>query len=352
MPLRADGRRRSGAAAGWSRCRLDAQRRCRRPCRPIPPRRCARRAAVASRSPPPLPLVRSSARRPRRGRRRRRRRAAAALAGRAVDGRVVSGEGEKDDAPMLHPGERFGTGAGPARRPRGRPGRRHAPRRGGPAGRDGGPRGGAARRVRRPRPGALPRQARDGGAGCRAELRLAVAENLARLAAAPRRRRGRPARRRAGAAAQRRRRRRGSRGRGIRRALRARRRRAVSCTRRGAVAALDLCSASAAPPKGVLDGGGRAGARRRDAGAVRAAVRRRGVARASRPGLDLDAACSASTSCAAPTPALVRSHRSRACALGPGCPDLVDADGVVARRTRRDPAIRDAVRRTRRVRIR
>ncbi|NYD65486.1 fructose-bisphosphatase class II [Agromyces atrinae] len=31
-----------------------------------------------------------------------------------VDGRVVAGEGEKDDAPMLYPGERFGTGNGPA----------------------------------------------------------------------------------------------------------------------------------------------------------------------------------------------------------------------------------------------
>jgi fructose-1,6-bisphosphatase II len=31
-----------------------------------------------------------------------------------VDGRVVVGEGEKDAAPMLHLGERFGTGAGPA----------------------------------------------------------------------------------------------------------------------------------------------------------------------------------------------------------------------------------------------
>ncbi|MGI9823777.1 fructose-bisphosphatase class II [Agromyces sp. Marseille-Q5079] len=37
-----------------------------------------------------------------------------ALAGAPADIRVVSGEGEKDDAPMLHPGERFGTGAGPA----------------------------------------------------------------------------------------------------------------------------------------------------------------------------------------------------------------------------------------------
>lgn len=35
------------------------------------------------------------------------------LAGIAVDGRVVSGEGEKDGAPMLRPGEPFGTG-GPA----------------------------------------------------------------------------------------------------------------------------------------------------------------------------------------------------------------------------------------------
>ncbi|WP_285040605.1 fructose-bisphosphatase class II [Plantibacter sp. LMC-P-059a] len=32
----------------------------------------------------------------------------------AVDGRVVVGEGEKDQAPMLFVGERFGTGAGPA----------------------------------------------------------------------------------------------------------------------------------------------------------------------------------------------------------------------------------------------
>ncbi|WP_353827194.1 fructose-bisphosphatase class II [Agromyces sp. SYSU T0242] len=38
----------------------------------------------------------------------------AALADVPVDGRVVVGEGEKDDAPMLHLGERFGTGAGPA----------------------------------------------------------------------------------------------------------------------------------------------------------------------------------------------------------------------------------------------
>ncbi|GAA1948037.1 fructose-bisphosphatase class II [Agromyces allii] len=37
-----------------------------------------------------------------------------ALAGVPADIRVVSGEGEKDDAPMLHPGERFGTGVGPA----------------------------------------------------------------------------------------------------------------------------------------------------------------------------------------------------------------------------------------------
>ncbi|TYL50317.1 fructose-bisphosphatase class II [Agromyces mariniharenae] len=34
----------------------------------------------------------------------------AALAAIAVDGRVVAGEGEKDAAPMLAPGERFGTG--------------------------------------------------------------------------------------------------------------------------------------------------------------------------------------------------------------------------------------------------
>lgn len=38
----------------------------------------------------------------------------AALATVAADGRIVAGEGEKDDAPMLHPGERFGTGSGPS----------------------------------------------------------------------------------------------------------------------------------------------------------------------------------------------------------------------------------------------
>ena len=38
----------------------------------------------------------------------------AALSGVDVDGRVVVGEGEKDAAPMLHLGERFGTGAGPS----------------------------------------------------------------------------------------------------------------------------------------------------------------------------------------------------------------------------------------------
>lgn len=38
----------------------------------------------------------------------------AALAVLPVDGRVIVGEGEKDAAPMLHLGERFGTGEGPA----------------------------------------------------------------------------------------------------------------------------------------------------------------------------------------------------------------------------------------------
>ncbi|MFE5673068.1 fructose-bisphosphatase class II [Agromyces sp. NPDC056523] len=38
----------------------------------------------------------------------------AALARVPVDGRVVVGEGEKDEAPMLHLGERFGSGHGPA----------------------------------------------------------------------------------------------------------------------------------------------------------------------------------------------------------------------------------------------
>lgn len=37
-----------------------------------------------------------------------------ALAGIHVDGLVLVGEGEKDEAPMLHIGERFGTGQGPA----------------------------------------------------------------------------------------------------------------------------------------------------------------------------------------------------------------------------------------------
>ena len=37
-----------------------------------------------------------------------------ALAGIEVDGLVLVGEGEKDEAPMLHIGERFGTGHGPA----------------------------------------------------------------------------------------------------------------------------------------------------------------------------------------------------------------------------------------------
>lgn len=37
-----------------------------------------------------------------------------ALAGVEVDGLVLVGEGEKDEAPMLHIGERFGTGSGPA----------------------------------------------------------------------------------------------------------------------------------------------------------------------------------------------------------------------------------------------
>ncbi|SFN97548.1 fructose-bisphosphatase class II family protein [Mycetocola miduiensis] len=37
-----------------------------------------------------------------------------ALSGIEVDGLVLVGEGEKDEAPMLHLGERFGTGEGPA----------------------------------------------------------------------------------------------------------------------------------------------------------------------------------------------------------------------------------------------
>ena len=47
------------------------------------------------------------------------------LGGIAMDGIVVIGEGEKDEAPMLYNGERIGDGSEPSCRHRGRPDRRH-----------------------------------------------------------------------------------------------------------------------------------------------------------------------------------------------------------------------------------
>ena len=44
-----------------------------------------------------------------------------------MDGVVVIGEGEKDEAPMLHNGEEIGDGTPPRGRHRGRPARGHAP---------------------------------------------------------------------------------------------------------------------------------------------------------------------------------------------------------------------------------
>ena len=90
----------------------------------------------------------------------------AALADLAVDGAWSSARARRTRRPCCIVGERVRHRRRPGRRPRGRPGRRHAARRGGPPGRDGGPRGGAARRVRRPRRGALHGEARDLGAGC------------------------------------------------------------------------------------------------------------------------------------------------------------------------------------------
>ena len=44
----------------------------------------------------------------------------------SMDGVVVIGEGEKDEAPMLFNGEEVGDGHGPGGRRRGRPARGHA----------------------------------------------------------------------------------------------------------------------------------------------------------------------------------------------------------------------------------
>ena len=45
----------------------------------------------------------------------------------AMDGIVVIGEGEKDEAPMLYNGEQIGDGSPPSRRHRRRPARGHPP---------------------------------------------------------------------------------------------------------------------------------------------------------------------------------------------------------------------------------
>ena len=64
----------------------------------------------------------------------------------SMDGVVVIGEGEKDDAPMLFNGEQVGVGQWPADRRRGRPGRRHHAHERRPAQRAGGHRARATRR--------------------------------------------------------------------------------------------------------------------------------------------------------------------------------------------------------------
>ena len=57
------------------------------------------------------------------------------LGGISMDGIVVIGEGEKDEAPMLYNGERIGDGSEPPGRHRRRPHRRHDAALEGPAGR-------------------------------------------------------------------------------------------------------------------------------------------------------------------------------------------------------------------------
>ena len=61
-----------------------------------------------------------------------------ALNGLAIDGTVVIGEGERDEAPMLYIGEKVGTGQGPQDRHRARSARRHHPDREGRRQRAGG----------------------------------------------------------------------------------------------------------------------------------------------------------------------------------------------------------------------
>ncbi len=72
-----------------------------------------------------------------------------------MDGIVVIGEGEKDNAPMLYNGERVGDGTGPRVRRRGRPDRRHHAHRQGDEQRGCGARGRAARLDVRPVRGVL-----------------------------------------------------------------------------------------------------------------------------------------------------------------------------------------------------
>ena len=70
----------------------------------------------------------------------------------SMDGVVVIGEGEKDEAPMLFNGERIGDGTPARGRCRGRPAGGHAADRAGDAERDRGDRAGRARHDVRPRP--------------------------------------------------------------------------------------------------------------------------------------------------------------------------------------------------------
>ena len=70
----------------------------------------------------------------------------------SMDGVVVIGEGEKDEAPMLYNGEQIGDGSPPAGRHRGRPARGHRAVRQGPPQRDRDDRAVGARHDVRPGP--------------------------------------------------------------------------------------------------------------------------------------------------------------------------------------------------------
>ena len=98
--------------------------------RPRPPRsRAAAGWAGATRTPPTAP---------------RSTRCASCSTASSMDGVVVIGEGEKDEAPMLYNGEQIGDGSAPADGHRGRPDRRHHAHLARPPGRD---RGDRARRA-------------------------------------------------------------------------------------------------------------------------------------------------------------------------------------------------------------